>query len=62
MAVYRCYLLDDQNHIVAPGEVLNAPDDETAKAQAKTMCERSKSCASIELYCGDRLVARMEPS
>ena len=59
---YRCFLLDDASHFLGPAEIINAPDDGTATAQAMNLCKGRKSCAVIELWCGDRLVARLKAS
>lgn len=54
MASYRLYCLDGVGK-VASAEWIDAPDDETALAQANAV----RSGRPCELWCNQRLVARL---
>jgi hypothetical protein len=58
VSVYRCYLLDANNHIIG-SELFRGTDDDAAIRFAKQLCEKQpESCHAIELWQGDRMVFR----
>lgn len=62
MAVYRCYFLDQNEDVLGPSEIIDAPDDQAAIELATTACESHSECALVEVWAGDRRVARFTPS
>jgi hypothetical protein len=59
MALYRCYFFDSDNHVLAPPEIIDAPDDEAAKKRSETLCDRHPHCAYVELWLNDVKVERL---
>jgi hypothetical protein len=58
VSVYRCYLLDAQNHIVG-SQLFQGTNDDAAIQFAKELCERQpESCHGIELWQSDRMIIR----
>jgi hypothetical protein len=62
MALYRCFLLSPDEHVLAPAEVIDASDDRAAIEQARIVCEGQKSCATVEVWMGDRRVGLFTPN
>jgi hypothetical protein len=57
MPRYRCYLFNDQNHIVK-AEVLECQDDDGACQWAERLPLDIRRCSHVELWDGARLVKR----
>jgi hypothetical protein len=56
VSVYRCYLLDADNHMIG-SELFRGTDDEAAIRFAKELCaRRPEKCHGIELWQAERMV------
>jgi len=62
MALYRCFLLSPDEHVLAPPDIIDALDDQAAIEEARTVCEGQTSCATAEVWMGDRRVGRFTPN
>jgi len=56
MALYRCYLLDKDEHIIAPSTFIEAATDEAAIEQAGILGTGDPRCSNIEVWLGERRV------
>jgi hypothetical protein len=54
---YRIYTIDQHGHIAGPPGVIDAPDDEAARATAKQQLDGHV----IELWIGSRRIAKFDP-
>lgn len=61
MPLYRCYFLDENEHVLAPPDVIDAPHDQAAIEQARAAYESHTGCALVGVWAGDRRVARFTP-
>ena len=60
MALYRCFFLDSNNHIMGPAEMIEADDDATAIDRAQRLCDENPDCRHIELWDEARRVRRLD--
>jgi hypothetical protein len=56
MQSYRCYVLDDEHHIVKV-EVSDCADNDSALRWAKTIARQNPACHSVELWHSADLLA-----
>ena len=62
MKLYRCYLMDVNDHVLVPPEIIDMADDGSAVELAKTLCDQHPRCFNIEVWLGNKLVERIQPS
>jgi hypothetical protein len=56
-ACYRIYSLDGSGHIMGPPKLIDADDQDAAVKEARQILDGRE----IEVWCGDRCVARLRP-
>jgi hypothetical protein len=61
MALYRCYLMDVNDHVLVSPEIIDMADDRSAVELAKTLWGQHPRCFNIEVWLGDKLVERIQP-
>ena len=61
MALYRCYLMDVNDHVLVRPEIIDMANDRSAVELAKTLCDQHSRCFNIEVWLGDNLVERIQP-
>jgi len=57
LAQYRCYFFDAENHVFEV-DAAEHPSDAAAIEWGHRLARTHPNCASIELWCGARLVDR----
>jgi hypothetical protein len=58
MPLYRCYLLDTDEHVLGPAFPIDAQGDDEAIGKAKALCHFKERCDSLEVWDGPRVVWR----
>jgi hypothetical protein len=56
--LYRAYILTNDNYVRAPPTIITAPNEREAVEEASHLLDGT----AIEIWCGNRLVARLEPA
>ena len=60
MAVYRCFFLGSNKHIIGPPEIIEADDDAIAIDRAQRLCDENPDCRHIELWDATRRVRLLD--
>jgi hypothetical protein len=58
MATYRLYTFDGEGHVAGPPRIIESSTDDDAVEAARWYAAGN----AVELWIGDRLVRRLEPS
>jgi hypothetical protein len=61
MALYRCYLMDVNDHVLVPPEIIDVTDGRSAVELDKTLCDQHPRCFNIEVWLDNKLVERIQP-
>ena len=62
MSLYRCFLINAENHIIEPATEIEASHDDAAIAHARRLCENRPECADVEVWCGAKRVGNVKPA
>jgi len=60
MALYRCFLYGEEDRVVGPPEIIDAPDDDKAIEQGKKVCREHPSCRRVEVWLRERLIVKLD--